>query len=356
VEAHLVHSTALIGTSVPALKRTPPLWQALRGRAKIAPMPEGSSHPHRAAATLAELDPARAPAGGPFAPPGAGAADCRIDLKLLQWRALQAAARDPRAREHLAPWPPERHPDLWAGTVRDGVARGFMARLEEAVALAPPPAPPAPPLGAAATTAAGVRVTEGRELRKRRDVLVASGGTRVRFTRRDGVTFVDRAESVTSRNCVRFEARRDLGTLDAFVPAADERPRLYSAQFLKPLRLVEAPGVTELVLAGRLGRGPVGWPCEAVLRGALDEDTVHLRLRVDQRLRGWRLRARFLGLPRTAIAHACTDVAEVVDNDAGGFVAFTIVRAVDTLLVDGVPVAVPAAACTGSIEHEFRLG
>jgi hypothetical protein len=351
VEAHLVHRAALIGRSAPPLKRRAPLWQAPRDRAKIAPMPEGSSHPDRAAATLASVDTAPAAADA-FAAPGRGAADCRIDLKLLQWCALQATARDERARAHLASLAPEAHPDLWAGTVRDGVARGFAVRLEEAIALAAPPAPPPAPLA----DTPGARVTTGRELRKRRDVLVASGGTRVRFTRRDGVTFVDRDERITSRNCVRFEARRDAGTLDAFVPVADERPRLYSAQFLQPQRLVEAPRATELVLAGRLGRGAIGWPCEVALRGALDEPAVQLRVRVDNRLCGWRLRVRFLGIPRAAIAHACTDVAEVVDTDGGGFVAFTLVRAVDTLLVDGAPVAVPAAACTLALEHEFRLG
>ena len=35
---------------------------------------------------------------------------------------------------------------------------------------------------------------------------------------------------------------------------------------------------------------------------------------------------------------------------------FTLVRACGTLLVDGQPVAVPAATCRGPIEHRFRLG
>jgi hypothetical protein len=331
------------------------LWQRARQRAKIAAMPEGPSHPDRAAATLADLlaaDDAHGAAGrGPFAPPGPGAADCRIDLKLLQWRALRAAAHGERARARLAPLAAAAHPDVWAGTVRDGVARGFAVRLEEAIAAAPPEAPPRE-----LATTPGARTTTGRELRKRRDLLVASGGARVRFSRKEGVLFVDRAEQLHSRNCVRFEARRDLGTVDAFAPVADERPRLYSAQFLQPLRYVEAAAGSELVLAGRLGRGPIGWPCEATLTGWHDEENVRLVLRVDNRRCGWRLRVRFLGLPRAAIAHECTDVAEVVDNDAGGFVAFTLVRAVDTLLADGATVAVPAAACAGTLVHTFRLG
>ena len=45
---------------------------------------------------------------------------------------------------------------------------------------------------------------------------------------------------------------------------------------------------------------------------------MQLTIRIDHRLPGWRLRARFLGLPLAAIAHECTPVHEVVHNDAGG--------------------------------------
>lgn len=308
-----------------------------------------TSHPDRAAATLANL-PGAAP-GGAFAAPGDGSADCRIDLKLLEWRALQAAARCERSRAHLQPFARTDHPDLWAGTVQDGVARGFQVRLEEALALAPPP-PPERTLVAGP----GTKVTTGRELRKRKDLLVKSGGSRIRFSRKEGLLFVDRGSDLHSSNCLRFEARTDRGTLDAFVPAVDERPRLYSAQFLQPRQYLEAEEGQELHLAGRLGRGPLGWNCEVVLTGWADEATVRLLLRIDNRLCGWRLRARFLGIPPAAIQHACTPVHEVVDNDAGGFLAFTLVRAVQTLLVDGTPVATPGACCLGPIEHRFRLG
>lgn len=310
-----------------------------------------TSHPDRAAATLANLRDATAGAAG-FAAPGAGAADCRIDLKLLQWRALQACAGSAASREHLQPLARERHPDLWAGTVQDGVARGFAARLEEAIALAPPAPPRARPLA----DAPGAKVLAGKELRKHKDLLVASGGARVRFTRKEGLLFVDREADLHSGNCLRFEARRDLGTLDGFVPAADERPRLYSAQFLQPRRYVEAGAGHELLLAGRLGRGAIGWDCELLLTGNPEEASVRAVLRIDNRQRGMRLRARFLGLPPAAIAHECTPVHEVVANDAGGFVAYTLVRAVDTLLVDGAAVAAPAASCQGPLEHVFRLG
>lgn len=324
------------------------------------------AHPDRAAATLAQLDAsaARRPTG-PFVLPGNGAADARIDLKLLQWRALAAMQRSTAARAHLAPFAVEQHPDLWAGTVQDGVARGFAARLEEAIALADDERPAKQTnADAAATTktdvaaaiAAGARVTVGKDLRKRKDVLIASGGARARFTRKEGLLFVDRADEVHAKNCLTFEARADVGTLDGFAGRADERARLFSAQFLQPQRLVESPTGTELELAGRLGRGPIGWPCRLVLRGDPAREALQLRVRIDHRLPGWRLRARFLGLPSAAITHECTPVCEVVQNDAGGFVAFTLVRAATELAVDDARVPAPGAACLGSIEHTFWLG
>ncbi|HEX5052577.1 MAG TPA: hypothetical protein VFZ65_12450 [Planctomycetota bacterium] len=330
------------------------LWRRATARAKIGPMPpESMSHPDRVAATLANLPDVRAARpGAVFAAPGAGAGDCRIDLKLLQWRALAAMQRAERARAHLERFGAAEHRDLWAGTVQDGVARGFAAALEEAIALAGAPA-----LAPAAPGAApGMQTFAGKELRKKKDLLVASGGARMRYSRKHGLLFVARADGVHSANCLRFEARRDLGTLDGFVADESERPRLYSAQFLQPQRYVQGQGHTELVLAGRLGRGPIGWPCELVLTGIEREPTLRLVLRLHNRLAGWRLRARFLGIAVEAIEHECTPVREVVHNDAGGFLAFTLVRACATLLVDGTPVAVPGALCLGTIEHTFRLG
>ena len=49
-------------------------------------------------------------------------------------------------------------------------------------------------------------------------------------------------------------------------------------------------------------------------------------------------------------------VREVVQHSGGSFVAYTLVRACERLLVDGRIVAVPGAACRGTIEHHFRLG
>ncbi len=308
------------------------------------------SHPDRAAATLANLVATPTGADATYEPPGAGAADCRIDLKLLQWHAERALANSAASRTHLLPFARDAHPDLWAGTVQDGTARGFAARLEEAIALASPlPA-------AAALDPAAARTTQGRELRKKKDLLVASGGARVRFTRKEGLLFVDREAGLHSSNCLRFEARADRGSLDGFAPVADERPRLFSAQFLQPQRYVETADGQELVLAGRLGRSAAGWDVEITLRGRVDESGVRLTLRLDNRQRDVRLRARFLGLPLAAIAHECTPVHEVVANDGGGFVAFTLVRATGTLRVDGKPVATPGAQCLGRLEHHFVLG
>lgn len=309
---------------------------------------EPTTHPDRAAATLAQV-PTGAAADPAAAAPGAGAADCRIDLKMLQWQALQAMARCPASRDHLAPYAAERHPDLWAGTVRDGVARGFAAKLEEAIALAGP-------LPAERTPSPDAPAVVGKDLRRRKDLLVRSAGARVRFSRKEGVLFVDRDDGLHAANCLRFEARADHGTLDGFVGAPDERARLFSAQFLQPARYVDGGDVQQLTLAGRIGRGPVGWGCVATLTGCADEPFVRLELRIDNRLVGWRLRARFLGLPPTAIVHECAPVREVVANDAGGFVAFTLVRAVDRLAVADGFAATPAAACRGELTHRFRLG
>lgn len=287
-------------------------------------------------------------------PPGRGSADCRIDLKLLQWRALRAAGRSAAARRRLDAFDPMLRPDLWAGTVQDGVARGFAAALEEAVALAPAdpddawPTTPDDPLR--------VQRFEGKELRKKKDLLVESGGAKIRFSRKEGVLFVDRQAGVNSANCLRFEARADRGTLDAFVGDEGERPRLFSAQFLQPVRYIAGAGHCELLLRGRLGRTAAGFDCEALFVGCESEPFVRMRVRIDNRHDDHRLRARFLGVPSTLIHHRCADVHEEAQNDAGGFVAFTLVRACGTLLVNGAPVAVPAAQCRGLVEHEFRLG
>lgn len=310
------------------------------------------SHPDRTAATVAQIGCWPTEPTLPHAAPGAGAADCRIDLKLLQWRALQAMAACAASREHLQPFAARAHPDLWAGTVQDGTARGFAARLEEAIALAGLTViPPLPDIGEP------TRVVTGKDLRRRKELLIGSGGPWLCFSRKDGVAFHDRACGVHSANCLRFEARADRGDLDGFAGAADERPRLFSAQFLQPCEFAEGRAGTRLVLRGRLGRGRVGWDLTATAVALPTENVVHLRLAVDNRQVGWRLRARWLGIPGEAIAHDCTAVREVIDGgDGKPFVAFTLVRAVDVLRIDGHPVPVPGAACLGTLVHDFRLG
>ena len=306
-----------------------------------------SAHPHRLAPTLAQLGVAE----GAFEAPGAGSADCRIDLKLLQWRALEAARTSPKARARLAVFDPTTHAHLWAGTVQDGVARGFAAALEEAASLAPAAAPVDPFVGAE-----GLVDLQGRELGRKKDILVASGGARVRFGRKDGLLFVHREGGLHSANFLRFEDRADHGTLDA--PRLDEaeRPRIFSAQFLKAVRYRTCKAADELVLEGNLGRGRKGHGCRIVVRGHRGEQQLRLTIRVDNRHTDHRLRARFLGIPRTVVAHCCTEVGEVVQNDAGGFVAFTLVRSVGALDTAHGGVPTPAAQCSGPIEHEFLLG
>jgi hypothetical protein len=311
------------------------------------------SHPDRHAATLALAADASARAGpGPFAAPGPGACDARIALKQLAFAALRAAERSQRARARLAPFDPAVRPDLWAGTVQDGTARGFAVALEEAVSLAETPPPAPDPF----TDPVKTQVFTSRELRKKKDLLVASAGARIRFSRKEGVLFVDRDAGVNSPNCVRFEDRSDAGTLDGFVPREDERPRLFSAQFVQPVRYRVCGDAAELQLRGRLGRGPRGCDCELTFRGRPDAPRVELSVTVRNVHFDHRLRIRFLGIPGALLHHDCTDVRELVESDAGGFIAFTLVRACGRLLVDGGEVAVPDAQCLGSIAHRFELG
>lgn len=305
-------------------------------------------HPDRLAATLLQV------LQGDTAPtaartPGPGSTDCRIDLKQWIHRAEHAAARSEAARAHLAPLARERHPDLWAGTVRDGVARGFAARLEEACSLAPGH-------DAAPADDPTAEVCEGRELRRKKDLLVASGGARARFSRKGGVLLVDRAHDSNSENCLWFEARRDHGTLDGFVAAPEERPRLFSAQFLKPTRYVTGKQRTCLTLSGRLGSGELGWPCEIVLTGDADDERLHIDIGLPRIVPGWRLRSRFLGIPAELLEHACTPVRECVDGPRGGFVADTLVRSCGRLDVAGEVVATPDAERPGPLQHRFSFG
>ena len=314
-------------------------------------------HPDRLAQTLAQratLPPdARE---GPFQQPDLGSADARVDLKLLAFAAQEAVATRGTgpARARLAEVTGS--PDLLAGTVQDGTARGVMLGYEEAISLcAPEPtvASGAPSPGEDATSA---QEFGPKDLRRKKDILVASGGSRIRFSRKGGVHYVDRARDLNMEDCVRFEERRDMGTLDGFVPAPDERPRLYSPAFLKPVRLVQGSARDRLELEGRLGRRAHGFPCRIVIEGRKDEPWVRLTVSVRNEHDDHRLRIRLLGFPDfAAIAHRGTPAWEVVAHQGRRFVAATLVRACGRLQVGDRLVAVPAAQCHGWITHELRL-
>jgi hypothetical protein len=327
------------------------------------------SHPDRLATTLATLQAARASrASADFAPIGAGSADCRIELKMAQWRALRAAAASPAAAEHLAAYARQDFPELWAGTVQDGVARGFQVRLEEVYSLAPDsqaheylaPGAKAPAANRddsdeSAPTGKRTEFT-GKELRRKKDILIASASSRVRFSRKGGLLFVDRENDINSENCLWFEGRRDVGSLDGFAGADDERARLFSVQFLKPQRFLQSKHYCELELAGRLGRGAIGWPCRVLLIGDTNAANLQLTIELGANVPGWRLRSRFLGVPEQLVHHHCMPVRELVTTEHGGFVADTLVRSCATLHVDGEPMAVPGAASLGAIRHTYSLG
>jgi hypothetical protein len=313
-------------------------------------MPAHPPHPDRRATTLA-VRPAAGP--GPFAPPGEGSADARVDLKLLLARARRALAErgTPAALERFAQVDA---PDLLAGTVQDGVARGVMVALEETLSLCTGEEPARPE---DLPDEDGAERFEGRDLRRKKDILVASGGARIRWSRRGGLLLVDRAHEVHEEDCIRFEDRRDLGDLDGFVGDPAERPRLFSPGFLKPVLLVQGPGRDRLELAGRLGRRRDGYPCRITFVGDKGEAQVRMIVQVENPHPDHRLRIRFVG---------CRDLAAVDSEGSPGFalvrhqtrwfVAATLVRACGTLRVGEARVATPAAQCIGRHRHEFRLG
>lgn len=304
--------------------------------------------PARAAPNLALRQALTAP--GPFAAPAAGSADARVDLKLAAWRVQDAlAARGTAAaRQRLAGLDA---PDLLAGTVQDGTARGLLVAYEEALALCGPPAPESDPFGDPMT-----RVLEGKPLRKQREHLIESGGARVRFARKCGVHLIDRAAGVNVEHCIGFEDRSDLGTLDEFVAKEGERPRLFSAAFLQPAQALHCAAGDRLLLRGRLGRTPHGYPCEMVIESRRSEGTVRVAVRVENRHPDHRLRIRFLSVPAQLITSAGTPGFEEVVVGHRRFVAATLVRACGRLRVGTQIVPVPGAQVFGWIEHHFRLG
>lgn len=308
-------------------------------------------HPDRVALTLAQRAELAAALGkGPFQTPGSGSADARIDLKLLAWSVDQALTRrgTEAAVQRIADL---KGADLWAGTVQDGTARGFMAALEEAMSLCPSDEP------CEDLDRDTDEVFEGKSLQRKRDILVASAGARVRYRRKTGILFVDRDSGIHSDDCLRFEDRADSGNLDGFVPANGERARLFSPAFLKPVLLRRGKGRDLLVQEGRLGGGKNGYPCRLTTEGRKDEKFIRLTVAIENRHRNHRLRLRFLGFPDSGyIEHQCMPVWETVREKGMGFIAASLVRACGQLRVGDQMVGTPSAQCMSWIEHRFTLG
>ena len=121
-----------------------------------------------------------------------------------------------------------------------------MAALEEAISLCSPEEPPAE------LDSDTDKVFTGKSLQRKRDILVASAGARVRYRRKTGILFVDRDSGIHSDDCIRFEDRTDRGDLDHFTPENGERPRLFSPAFLNPVLLRQGKSRDVLVQEGRL--------------------------------------------------------------------------------------------------------
>ena len=309
------------------------------------------AHPDRCATTLAQrAELAERSGKGPFQIPESGSADARIDLKLLAYAADQALTK--RGTEAAVQRIAElRGSDLWAGTVQDGTARGFMAALEEAISLCAPQGP------TAELDLDYDEVFQGKSLRRKRDILVASAGARVRYGRKTGILFLDRKAGVHTDNCIRFEDRTDIGHLDCFVPKDNERPRLFNPAFLKPVLLRQGKRRDILVQEGCLGRGPRGYSCRMTMEGRKDEGCIRLTVAIENRHPDHRLRIRFLGFPNPPyLNHRCMPVWEIVREKGRSFQAASLVRACGVLQVGEDSIATPSAQCMGWIQHEFALG
>lgn len=305
-------------------------------------------HPDREAATLAlRADPA---GRGSFQIPGPGSADARIDLKLLAWSANHALTKrgTETAVRRLAGLTGA---DLWAGTIQDGAARGFMAALEEAISLCAPEEPTAD------LDRDADKVYRGKSLQRKRDILVASAGARVRYRRKTGILFVDRENGIHTDDCIRFEDRSDLGDLDGFVPLEGERARLFSPAFLKPVLLRQGEGRDVLVQEGLLGRSARGYACKMITEGRKHERCIRLTVRIENRRQDHRLRIRFLGFQDPGhIEHHCMPVWETVREKGRSFLAASLVRACGRLRVGNGTVETPGAQCLGWIDHGFTIG
>jgi hypothetical protein len=304
-------------------------------------------HPDRVATTLAEraalLEQSSASTST------ATRSDARVDLQLLRFAADRAIAT--RGTSEARGWIEGLDtPDLLAGSIQDGTARGLMARLEEAISLCDAEIP-------VDADEADADVFTGKELRRKRDILIASKGVRIRFSRKNGIHVIDRARDMNEPNCIQFEDQPDEGCLDGFVASNGARPRLFSPAFLSPEQLVHGRDEDRLVLAGRLGRGRAGFPCRIALIGRKDEAGIRMIVHIENRCVDHRLRIRFVGVRDASfVSHRGTPGFCTVRHKGRAFLAATLVRACGRLRVGDDYVATAGAQTQGWIEHTFGLG
>lgn len=311
-------------------------------------------HPDRAAVSLAARS---GPVPEPCQLPGPDSASARVDLAQLWWRAERAAQEHPPVAAYLANL---RSPDLRAGTVQDVTARGLQARLEEALSLCPaPPVVTKPAADESQVIAEGrqTKVFDGKELRRKREILIASKGPRLRVSRRDGLQLIDRAQDLNIPHCIELEDREDQGCLDRFVPREDRRARVFSPAHLQRVYLAQGPAHDLLVLRGRLGGARRAFPTELQIFAYKDQAGVALRLRIDNQHGDHRLRIRFAALRDDGyVRHDGTPEWRESERHGHRRLSATLLRATGRLRVGADFVATPAAQLRGWIEHRFVLG
>lgn len=316
-------------------------------------------HPDRRAETLAQravlLEQSQGTATNSNGQPAPGVVDARVDLHLLRYRALRAL-RERGTDAAMAAIAGLDSPDLAAGTVQDGTARGLMVRLEEVLSLCKP-CPAVDDWARQAADDPHTVTTLGKELRRKRDILIASDGARIRVSRRSGCLLVDRRHGIHEEHCIQFEDQADVGCLDGFRPDGNQRPRLFSPAFLQPAYLHQGPVEDRLILEGQLGRGKRGHPCRVTLVGRKDEAGVRMKVWILNRHVDHRLRIRFVGLRDASyVSHRGTPGFEQVHARGRTFLAATLVRACGRLRVGDDYLSTPAAQVLEPIEHSFGLG
>lgn len=316
------------------------------------------AHPDRLAETLAHraalLQSVPAVNHGTSVEQPAHTIDARVDLHLLRFK-VQRALRERGTEAAIAALSGLESTDLSAGTIQDGTARGLMARLEESLSLCEPLIPN--PDESKPVDHPHTEIFHGKDLRRKRDILVASNGARIRMSRKTGCLLVDRKQGIHEEHCIQFEDQNDVGCLDHFQAADGQRPRLFSPAFLKPSYLHQGPIEDRLVLEGQLGRGRGGYPCKITFIGRKDEPGIRMSVWILNQHHNHRLRIRFAGLQDPAyISHHGTPGFELVHTGGKTFLAATLVRACGRLRTGNDFVSTPAAQVIGPVEHQFGLG